>query len=56
MLISKEDLQALRTDAQEKLREAERAWFTYALNTDLGEEREIAFEIFENVRTAARIH
>lgn len=50
-----DELIALKNDAQVKLRAAEKAWHTYAINVDVGRERERAFEIYDNVRTASRI-
>ena len=46
---------SLRSDAQEKLREAEKAWHALAAHLPLGADRVQAFEIFERVRNAARV-
>jgi hypothetical protein len=45
---------AAKTEAQKTLYAAEKAWYAYASMCDLGIERERAFEIYENVRTATR--
>lgn len=55
-MISQEDLYQLRLVAQAKLIEAERAYYRYAVNTEVGREREIAFEIYEKVRNVARVN
>ena len=50
-----EEHKALRVDAFEKLQAAEKAMHAYAASCDVGEERIEAFEIFENIRVAARV-
>jgi len=45
----------LRDKAFKAIKEAERAVHAYACALDIGEERTKAFEIFENIRTAARV-
>ena len=50
-----EHIVMLRKDAQEKLAKAENAWFVYAAECDLSDERERAFNVAENVRTAQRV-
>lgn len=47
---------SLREVAQQKLREAEKAYFDYAAYLPLGYEREMAFEVYENIRNAARVY
>jgi len=48
-------LAALLAEAAQKLRDAEKAWYAYACEVPVGREREKAFEVFENVRTARRV-
>lgn len=43
-----------RSMAMEKLGEAERAWHAYAALCEVGPERTLAFDTFENIRTAVR--
>jgi len=45
----------LRTDAHEKLRAAEKAWYALFCELDVGRDREKAAEVYENVRCAARV-
>lgn len=40
--------------AHRSLDAAEKAWHTYAALCEVGREREVAFEVFDNVRTARR--
>ncbi len=49
------EIQALKEAAFEALREAEKKMHAYASALDLGEDRIKAFEIFENIRNAARV-
>lgn len=44
-----------RKTAHEKLREAEKAWYEYFALCEVGDERTKAAEIYENIRTAARV-
>lgn len=46
---------ALKAEANAKLLEAEKAWHAFACELPIGSERERAFEVYENVRTAPRI-
>ena len=46
----------LRKEAQEKLHEAEKAYYTYAAYLPIGDERVKAFEVFENIRNAGRVY
>ena len=55
ILTGEDRLTFARRMAHEKLREAEKAWHAYAALCDVGPDRERAFEVFENVRTAARL-
>jgi hypothetical protein len=48
-------LDALRSDANSKLREAEKAWHVFASALPIGSERERAFDVCENVRNAPRV-
>ena len=41
--------------ANEKLREAEKAWYEYFGLCEVGRDRERAAQVYENVRTATRI-
>ncbi len=41
--------------ANEKLREAEKAWHELSCALPIGRDREKAFEVYENVRTALRV-
>lgn len=50
-----EKLVALKAEANAKLLEAEKAWHAFACELPVGRERERAFEVYENVRTAPRI-
>lgn len=50
-----EKLVALKQDAIAKLKEAEKAWHTFASELPIGRERDRAFDVFENVRNASRI-
>lgn len=49
----------LRAREKEKafaaLRQAEKLMYEYACNLDVGDERTKAFEVYENIRTAARV-
>lgn len=46
----------LRKVAQEKLREAEKAYHDYAKSLPISEERFKAWEIYENIRNAGRVY
>lgn len=46
----------LREQANEKLREAEKAWYAYFCECNPGKEREGAHEVYLNVLYAKRIH
>lgn len=51
-----EQLRAREKDkAFAALRDAEKRMYEYACNLDVGDERTKAFEIYENIRTAARV-
>lgn len=41
--------------ANEKLREAEKAWYEYLGLCEVGRDRERAAQVYENVRTATRL-
>jgi hypothetical protein len=45
----------LKRRAMYYLREAERAMHTYACSCELGEERNKAFDVYENIRTATQV-
>lgn len=49
------ELEAARVNAHETLSQAERYWYNYATLIDVGPEREEAFEIYQNVRSARRV-
>lgn len=51
----KQKLAWAKTVAQEKLREAEKAWYEYFCMCEVGDERTRAADVYENVRTATRI-
>lgn len=53
--IEAEQIATLKSDASAKLREAEKAWYALACELPVGRDRERAFEVYENVRTATRI-
>jgi hypothetical protein len=44
----------LKKEAQRLLREAGAAWYAYAGECDLGDERTWAFEVYENLHRATR--
>lgn len=48
-------IEGLKNTAFSALREAEVKMHTYACELEIGEERTKAFEIFENIRNAARV-
>lgn len=48
------DTEKAKTEAELVLAAAEKAWYAYACLCDLGLERENAFDIYENIRTAKR--
>lgn len=52
--MSEEELKALKDKAEALRVEAEQAWHKYACECELGFERERAFAIYENIRTARR--
>jgi len=41
--------------AEKARMEAEKAWYAYACECDVGHQREYAFEVYERIRTATRI-
>lgn len=47
--------ESLKNAAFEALRDAEKRMHAYACALDIGDERTKAFEIFENIRNAARV-
>lgn len=47
-------IEALRRDAHEKLRSAEKAWYLYFCALNVGADREFAANVYEKVRTATR--
>lgn len=53
--MEREQINILRTDASAKLREAEKAWYALACALPVGRDRERAFDVYENVRTAPRV-
>ena len=53
--MEREQINILRTDAIAKLREAEKAWYALACALPVGRDRERAFDVYENVRTAPRV-
>lgn len=54
MTTEQEEFDALKSVALEKLREAEKAWYAALCAAPLGQQREVAAEIYERVRTATR--
>ena len=48
-------LAELKADVQKKIRAAEQAAYKYACECDVGRDRERAFDVYENVRTAMRV-
>lgn len=54
--MSEEQLNSLKSDRNRLMREAEQAAYRYACECDVGREREKAFEIYENIRTAGRVY
>lgn len=56
MATKEQQINSARRIAFEKLQDAEKAWHEYFTLCDIGPERTNAAEVFENVRTAARIH
>ena len=48
-------IESLKNAAFEALRDAERRMHKYACALDISDERTKAFEIFENIRNAARV-
>lgn len=48
-------LEFARRVAQEKLREAEKAWYEYFGMCEVGPDRERAAQVYENVRLATRL-
>lgn len=48
-------IESLKSAAFAALRDAEKRMHTYACELEVGEERTKAFEIFENIRNAARV-
>ena len=44
----------LKLTAQKARLEAEKAWYAYACECELGHEREYSFEVYERIRTATR--
>ena len=53
--MEQQQIEILRKDASEKLREAEKAWHALACALPVGRDRERAFDVYENVRTAPRV-
>lgn len=49
------EIDLLRESAFSALREAERKMHAYAKELEVGQERINAFEVFENIRNAARV-
>lgn len=47
--------ESLKTAAFESLRDAEKRMLAYACALEVGDARSKAFEIFENIRNAARV-
>jgi len=47
--------ETLRKDFQAKHQAAEQAAHAWACSLEVGPERELAFEVYENVRTALRV-
>jgi len=50
------DLDQLREERNKLIRDAEQAAHYYACQCEIGREREKAFEIYENLRTAQRVY
>lgn len=50
-----QQISSLRTAAYASLRDAEARMHKYAAALEVGDERTKAFEIFENIRNAARV-
>ena len=50
----KPTLEQLKQNAQSTRLAAERAWYAYACEVDIGPDREYAFEVYERIRTATR--
>lgn len=48
-------LVSARLIALEKLREAEKAWYTYFYMCEVGFDRERAADVYERIRTATRL-
>ena len=51
-----ERIQILKATVLKKMREAELAMYNYARILPLGDERTRAFEVYENLRNAGRVH
>lgn len=48
-------LDSLKADAENARLQAERAWYEYACECEIGDERTHAFEVFDRIRTATRL-
>ena len=55
MTDEEQQIKIMRDEANQFLEVAEKAWYKYACSLPIGQDRERAFEIYENVRTAQRI-
>ena len=49
-------LESAKRDAQIALKQAEKAYHNYAILCEIGDEREMAFRIFENIRNAGKVY
>lgn len=52
----REIIEELKEDMLKKRNEAEKAAYAYCCACDLGDEREKAFQIYENIRNATRLY
>jgi hypothetical protein len=51
-----EKLKELEMEAHNDRDKAIKSWYAYACELDVGEKREWAFDVYERIRTATRIH
>ena len=51
-----EVLEQAKRNAQIALKQAEKAYHNYASLCEIGDEREMAFMIFENIRNAGKVY
>lgn len=54
--MSNDELEALKAERNRLWEATMKAAYTYAVECDIGREREKAFEIYENLRTAGRVY